>query len=436
MSHGDDISDSSNSAIAANSPPVGELEFQFLQPVLESGRWGGDSIGGLACMDTATPAATVAEGLGVEQSYVAAEFAALQSLQHAVPVANGTRALVVALLAACSLAEEEGKRALRPGGKVVVAGLTWQATALAPLERRLAPVLMDVNPASGVVDAEAVAAALRDDRDGEVVAVVLPHLYCRMADMPEIVRVCDDYGVISIEDCAHAHGGRIAGRPAGGIADFGTWSFQGSKSVTCGEGGMVTTKHERIVDQLVSIATCGRPIGRSEPVQAGNDRLGALQAAVLRAQLRRFYWDQLPIKQRVLGEFEHRLNQVEGVSAMAPQLADTQITYKALVRIQPSAFGVDSVDELVEPYQRLLGYEVGTVYEPLNDNALYQPLTDPAHRWSTAFTAAIDPSAFELAHAHTLRRTTLAVEHAALLDETFPDRFQQATEQLRTSLPA
>src|SRR5262249_13665765 len=138
------------------SPYVGELESSFVQPVLESGRWGCDSTGGRACMDTATPAATVAEGLGVEQSYVAAEFAAFQGLEYAVPVSNGTRALVVALLAATILAEQLGKRPLRPGGKALVAGLTWQATAWAPLERRLAPILLDVDPASGVVDADTV----------------------------------------------------------------------------------------------------------------------------------------------------------------------------------------------------------------------------------------------------------------------------------------
>ncbi|WP_188990759.1 DegT/DnrJ/EryC1/StrS family aminotransferase [Saccharopolyspora thermophila] len=423
--------------VIAAPPAVGELENAFLQPVIASGRWGFDNPGGLPLEAGLELDPAVAEALGVEQARAAAEFAAYQGLDHAVPVANGTRALVVALMAASVLAAETGKRALVPGGKVLVAGLTWQATAAAPLDRRLAPVLVDVDPRSGVVDAETIASILAADHNAEIVAVVLPHLYCRMVDMPRIAELCEEFGVVSIEDCAHAHGGRTGGRAAGAIADLGTWSFQGSKSVTCGEGGMVTTRHAELVDQLVSIVTCGRAVGRSRPFQAGNERLGALPAALLRAQLRRFYRDQLSTKQRVLAEFEALLGELDGVRAMAPQPhVDRQITYKALASFDLASFGRRALPELAAEYSRLLGCEVATLYDPLNHSDLYLPHTDPANHWSARFAAAVDPSRFDLPGAHELRRGTLAFEHAALLDETFPARFRQATERLRSTTAA
>jgi dTDP-4-amino-4,6-dideoxygalactose transaminase len=411
-------------------------ELEFLRPVVESGRWGIDSTGGLPLERNVTVVPRVAEALGVEQARAAAEFAYFQGLDHAVPVANGTRALVIALMAASVLAEETGKRALRPGRRALVSGLTWQATAMAPLDRRLVPVLLDVDPATGVVAPETVHAALRDDRDGEIAAVVIPHLYCRMADIPRIAEICDEYGVVSIEDCAHAHGGAIDGRPAGGVADFGTWSFQGSKSITAGEGGMVTTRHAGIVDQIVSITTCGRAVGRSRPFQAGNDRLGALQAAVLRARMRRFYREELPVKPGVLADLEARISGMDGVTALAPQLrVGTQITYKAVARFEPEAFGADTVEDLADALHALLGVEVATLYDPLDDSDLYRPDSDPANHWSDAFTAAADPARYPLPGAHELRRTALGFEHAALRDPAFPDRFAQAVARLRAAGP-
>jgi hypothetical protein len=138
-------------------PAAGAMELDFLRPVIESGKWGADNTGGLPIEGNLAPVPVIADALGVEQARMAAEFAGFQGLEHAVPVCTGTRALVIALTAASLLAEQTGKRALAPGKKVLVAGLTWQATALAPIERNLAPILLDVPLSSGVVAAEPLA---------------------------------------------------------------------------------------------------------------------------------------------------------------------------------------------------------------------------------------------------------------------------------------
>ncbi|MGW0179256.1 DegT/DnrJ/EryC1/StrS family aminotransferase [Nocardia sp. NPDC003345] len=409
-----------------------DIERDFVSAALESGRWGLDSAGGLPPLPEAVIDETVATGLGVEQARAAAEFAHYQQVPHAVPVSNGTRAIVVALMAATVAAPLLGRRELRPGMKVLVPGLTWQATPAGPVDRRLAPVFLDIDPETGVVDTGALARALESDRDREIAAAVIPDLYCRMVDMPEIARICADYGVTSIEDCAHAHGGVIRGRAAGSVADFGTWSFQSSKSIGVGEGGMVTTPHGHLVDQLVSLTTCGRPLGGSVPFQAGNERRPALGAALLRARLRRFYTGELAEKLHGLAALESAISRVPGLAPMAAQPAvDRQITYKVLARVEPGAFGGLPLPLLTRAYGHLLGCEVTPVYEPLDRTDVYRPLTDPANRWSEEYFAALDPRAFDLSHAHALAETTLAFEHAVLRDPDFPELFTRASDIVR-----
>ncbi|MFE5480282.1 DegT/DnrJ/EryC1/StrS family aminotransferase [Nocardia sp. NPDC056541] len=369
----------------------------------------------------------------MEQARLAAEFEHLQGAPYAVPVSNGTRAIVIALMAAAVAADPLGKRSFQPGGKVLVPSMTWQATLAAPIERRLAPVMIDVDPMTGVVDPSAIEHALVADVDREIVAVVLPHLYCRMVDMPAIASLCDLYGVTSIEDCAHAHGGVIRGFAAGSIADFGTWSFQSSKSISSGEGGMVTTRHAWLVDQLVSITSCGRKIGDSVPFQAGNDRLSAVQAALLRAQLRRFFDEQFPVKQDTLVELEATMAAVDGMMPMQLQpFVDHQVTYKVLGRVALAGFDGLTLTQIIDGYRHLLDCEVTRLYEPLDRTDVYQPRSDPANRWSETYYEALDPEHSDLANAHTLYNSTIAFEHAVLLDPDFPDHFGRATDVLRT----
>ncbi|ORV38653.1 hypothetical protein AWC01_13915 [Mycobacterium doricum] len=419
-----------------STPVVGELDEEFVVPVLRSGRWGLDSTGGQPVLPGVEVRTAVSEGLGVEQARLAAEFEHFQGASHAVPVANGTRAIVVALMAAAVGAERLGKRPIVPGGKVLVPSMTWQATLGAPIDRRLIPVMVDVDPLTGVVDPAAVEQALAADQGREIVAVILPHLYCRMVDTPAIGSLCDDYGVISIEDCAHAHGGVIRGYPAGSVADFGTWSFQSSKSIGSGEGGMVTTRHPWLVDQLVSITTCGRRLGESVPFQSGNERLSSVQAALLRAQLRRFYFEQLPVKQDVLIELEATMATLDGVIPMAAQpFVDQQVTYKVLGRIALAGFGGLSLTQIIDGYRYLVNCEVTRLYEPLDQTDVYQPQADPANRWSEEFYEALDPRRFDLSNAHALFNSTIAFEHAVLLDRDFPEHFGRATDVLRMRAP-
>jgi 3-amino-5-hydroxybenzoate synthase len=94
-----------------------------------------------------------------------------------------------------------------------------------------------------------------------------------------------------IEDSAHAHGARMNGRCAGTFGDVGTFSFQSSKTLTCGEGGAVVTNDDEIMERLFSFHNCGRHSSNPDYAHflpGSNYRISQFQAAILCAQLQKF----------------------------------------------------------------------------------------------------------------------------------------------------
>jgi L-glutamine:2-deoxy-scyllo-inosose/3-amino-2,3-dideoxy-scyllo-inosose aminotransferase len=152
-------------------------------------------------------------------------FADYTGTAHCVPTDHGSSALVIAL-------ESLG---LRYGDPVLVPALTWTASATAVFRAGLVPVLVDVDPATGCLDAAAVAA------EPEAAAVIAVHWACTMADVPSLTAAADTLGAKVIEDAAQAHGARWDGRPAGSLGWAGCFSMQHSKVLTSGEGGAVVT---------------------------------------------------------------------------------------------------------------------------------------------------------------------------------------------------
>jgi dTDP-4-amino-4,6-dideoxygalactose transaminase len=145
-------------------------------------------------------------------------------------------------------------------------------------------VLCDVDPESGVMTAETLEPALSE----RTRAVVVVHLYGQAADMPALMELCDARGVTVVEDCAQAHGARVAGRPAGTFGAAGCFSFYPTKNLgALGDGGAVVTADDELAGRLARLRTYGQA-DRYRHVEHGvNSRLDELQAAVLRARLPR-----------------------------------------------------------------------------------------------------------------------------------------------------
>ena len=173
------------------------------------------------------------------------EFAAWCGVPHAVALANGTLALDVALKALN----------IGPGDEVVVTPRTFIASISCVVNAGAVPVFAEVEPDSGNISAQTIAAVLTP----RTKAVVCVHLAGWPCDMDPIIALADLHGLKVIEDCAQAHGARYKGRSVGSIGHIGAWSFCQDKIMsTGGEGGMVTTNDETLWRSMWSYKDHGK----------------------------------------------------------------------------------------------------------------------------------------------------------------------------------
>jgi dTDP-4-amino-4,6-dideoxygalactose transaminase len=204
----------------------------------------------------------------------ATRFAELHGAKYAICLANGTVALFAAVQAL----------GLKFGDEVIVPAYTWDGTAVAVLQAGAVPVFADVNPDTYCLDPKAVQAAITP----RTRAIMPVHMAMRFADMAALLAIARQHKLVVIEDCAHAHGGQFQGRGAGAAGDAGCFSFQESKLMTAGEGGIVITNELSCYEALQSIINCGRPSLTDQfeiKVLGANYRMTELQAALLIGQL-------------------------------------------------------------------------------------------------------------------------------------------------------
>jgi perosamine synthetase len=203
------------------------------------------------------------------------DFAALSGTRVAIPVANGTMALHVALLALD----------LQPEDEVIVPALTYIATANAVRYVGAEPVFVDVDPATWCIDPAAIEAAVTPRTRG----IIAVHLYGHPADMDAIRAVAERHGLWIVEDAAEAHGARYKDHPVGGLGTIGTFSFYGNKIVTSGEGGAVTLDDPALEARVRLLRGQGMdPARRYFFTTVGyNYRLTNVACAILCAQLER-----------------------------------------------------------------------------------------------------------------------------------------------------
>ncbi|HET7771005.1 MAG TPA: DegT/DnrJ/EryC1/StrS family aminotransferase [Chloroflexota bacterium] len=237
-------------------PETAEHAAELVGEALRSGKWAGD---------------------GPMENEFGQKFAAFQRANHAVCVSSGTTALQTVFEAI----------GIGAGDEVIIPGLTWIATASAVLSTNGVPVFADASRETFCMDAKS-AEALITPRTKAIVPV---HLSGAMTDMDAIMDVARRHNLIVIEDAAHAHGslwrcpdGEVRG--AGAIGDAGCFSFQASKSLTSGEGGVILTRDKELADRCWAYRNVGRARNEGEEYVLGfNYRISEVQAAVLLAGL-------------------------------------------------------------------------------------------------------------------------------------------------------
>jgi dTDP-4-amino-4,6-dideoxygalactose transaminase len=212
--------------------------------------------------------------LGPECAAFESEFARYCGVADCVGVANGTDAIELALRAA---GLGEGHRVATAANAGFYASAAIHATGADP-------VYVDVAAQTHLIDPEALRQTLARTA---VHAVIVTHLYGRLADVEAIAVVCKPHGVAVIEDCAQAHGASRGGRKAGGFGLAGCFSFYPTKNLgALGDGGAVTTDDVAFAARLRELRQYGWA-GKYRVDRAGgrNSRLDEMQAALLRIKL-------------------------------------------------------------------------------------------------------------------------------------------------------
>jgi L-glutamine:2-deoxy-scyllo-inosose/3-amino-2,3-dideoxy-scyllo-inosose aminotransferase len=279
-------------------PPRDEATGRKLQELYFSGRW------------------TAFDELEPE---FAQAFATHHGAKHGAFMVNGTVTMQCAL----------GAYGIGAGDEVIVPALTWYATGMAAYYLGAKPVFVDVLPDTLCIDPDKIAAAITE----RTKAIIPVHLYGSMADMDRIMAIARKHQLIVIEDCAHAHGGIWAGQGIGSIGDVGSFSFQQSKTMACGEGGICITSDSRIYERIFRMKQIGYGPGQN-PGRATSGpppdllcypfRATAFQALLLAEQLKSLN-ERLERYEKSARYLEERLGRTTNIRFQARgQRADRQ----------------------------------------------------------------------------------------------------------------
>lgn len=325
--------------------------------------------------------------------------AAYTEAEYAVAVSSGTAALHCACLAA----------GIGPGDEVITSPLTFAASANCVFYCGATPVFADIEQETYNISPS----SIEDRINSRTKAVIAVDFTGQSVRNKEIREICDRYHLVFIEDAAHAVGTKYDGHPIGSLADMTCFSFHPVKTITAGEGGMVTTDSRKLYDKLMLARTHGithdealmedaphEGIWYYEQINLGyNYRMTDFQAALLLSQL-----DKLEMFKRLRHKIVKRYNEAFGVVPeiiVQEEIAESDTCrHLYIIQLNPEklkcsrrqffdAMAAENVQCQVHyvpvywfPYYRHLGYEKGLcpvaekIYSNIMSIPLYPKMTD------------------------------------------------------------
>jgi dTDP-4-amino-4,6-dideoxygalactose transaminase len=274
-------------------------------------------------------------------------FAKFHGARHGIAVTNGTAALEVTIAAL----------GITAGDEVIVPNFTFVATASAVLFANALPVLVDVDPETYCIDPDLVEDAITS----RTKAIIAVHMGGHPADLDRLKKIASRKRLALIEDSAHAHASEWRGQRVGTFGVAGTFSFQSSKLITAGEGGMIISNNDKFEVQARSVHDCGRMPGEwfySHFIYGSNYRLSEWQGAILQVQLGRL--DQQTKRRHHNARLLDRL--LRAIPGITPQKLDDRCTrngqYAYIFHVNKKEFAGLSTERFIEalnaegiPYQ-------------------------------------------------------------------------------------
>ena len=226
--------------------------------------------------------------LGPEVNAFENELAGYLGVRHAIGVANGSDALLLALMAL----------GIQPGDEVLLPTFTFFATAGAVARLGAVPVFCDIDLNTFNLDP----AELKKRLTVKTRAIIPVHLYGQVADMDAIMKFASQHGLSVIEDAAQAIGAAYQGKTVCNFGNIGCLSFYPTKNLgACGDAGMAVTNDDSLAENLRVLRTHGSKKKYHHDVLGFNSRLDELQATILRVKLK--HLDDWTAKRQAIASF-------------------------------------------------------------------------------------------------------------------------------------
>lgn len=296
------------------------------------------------------------------------EFARYCDVQYCVGVANGLDALTLTLRAWKILGR------LQDGDEVIVPANTYIASILAITENNLIPVLVEPDEQTFNICDKILPAITSKTK------VILPvHLYGRLSNMPEIMKIAEQHNLLVLEDSAQAHGASMSGRKAGSWGDASGFSFYPGKNLgALGDAGAITTNDKQLYEVVKVLRNYGSQEKYLNIYQGVNSRLDEIQAAMLQVKLK--YLDEQTNHRRKIADIY--LGNISTSDLILPQSGgevEEHVWHLFVVRIKNR----DAFQKhlLTEGVQTLIHYPVPPHKQQAyaKFNQLSFPLTEQIH---------------------------------------------------------
>ncbi|HOT98273.1 MAG TPA: DegT/DnrJ/EryC1/StrS family aminotransferase [bacterium] len=328
-------------------PVWGDEEIEGLTRVIKSGKWG--------------------RLAGKESETFEKLFAEAHAAKHGIALNSGTTALRVAMMAAD----------VDAGDEIIVPAYTFIATASAAVEAGAIPIFVDIDRDTYNIDPALVEAAITP----RTKAIMPVHFAGRPADMDAIMQIAAKHNLVVIEDAAQAWGSAWNGRPVGAIGAAGCFSFQSSKNINCGEGGIILTNDDVVAKFARSHHNCGRSddgLWYEHFYFGGNYRITEFQSAVLLAQMGR-YEELKAIRRANLDLLNELLGGIAGISPLPMQKEVTSHScHLYIFRYDKTAFAGKSKSAFINAMRKegiptSPGYSLPLYKQPVFMNKSFGP---------------------------------------------------------------
>jgi dTDP-4-amino-4,6-dideoxygalactose transaminase len=334
-------------------------------------------------------------GRGPKTEEFEARFARQVRVPHACAVNSGSAALLLALKVA----------GIGAGDEVITTPLTFAATLHAIVNVGATPVLVDVDRTTQNICPDRAASAV----SARTKALLPVHLAGRPCEMDELCSLASEYGLLVIDDAAHAIGAEYHGHPIGSVSDLTAFSFQASKIITTGEGGMVTTARTEWAEELAVLSRHGMSAdawgqfgesSRSVPVAIAPGfkmSMGDLQAAIGLHQLVEIDRSR-ERRERIWSAYDDALAELplQLPAPEAPATVHARHLYSVALDLERLATGRDSIRDAL----RREGIGTGVHYVPAHlhpyyrDVLPYGPGSFPNAEWIGERTLSLPMSPF------------------------------------------